>query len=183
MLRVARRKLPGIPFRRGDMRDFVVPGRFDVLTCLFSAIGYLEDDAALSATFARFFAALRPGGVALIEPWLRPVDWRPGGVHLLEAGDRERSVARMNASDRDGEFSIMVMHYLVGDRRGVRHFVEHHRMRLVPHGHLLQLLRRAGFHPRLERSVMPLGRGLLVAVRPAEPPARRSGGSGRRTKP
>src|SRR5688500_292893 len=42
MLEVARRKLPGVPLHEGDMRTFGLERRFDVITSLFSAIGYVR---------------------------------------------------------------------------------------------------------------------------------------------
>ena len=42
MLRVTSKKLPGIPLHRADMRDFSLDRAFDVITCLFGSIGFVE---------------------------------------------------------------------------------------------------------------------------------------------
>jgi len=42
MLRVARAKLPDLPIHEGDMRTFDLGMTFDVVLCLFSAIGYMH---------------------------------------------------------------------------------------------------------------------------------------------
>ncbi|MBI3976084.1 MAG: class I SAM-dependent methyltransferase [Armatimonadetes bacterium] len=51
LLAIARRKHPDVVYHRGDMVRFALGRRFDVVTCLFSAIGY-------ATTLSR----LRPGG-------------------------------------------------------------------------------------------------------------------------
>ena len=43
LLAVARERLPSVPLHSGDMRDFELGRRFDVVTCLFSSIGYFRD--------------------------------------------------------------------------------------------------------------------------------------------
>jgi SAM-dependent methyltransferase len=166
MIRLARAKLPGVPLRRAEMSQLRVAESVDVLTCLFSAIGYLPSEAALLRAFERFYRALRPGGIALIEPWLGPKEYHPGHMHLTEYRSREALIARMNVSSRRGAFSVMDMHYLIGDGRRVHHLVEPHQLRLTPTPRLLQLLRRAGFRARFRRRTWPGGRGLLLAVKP-----------------
>lgn len=53
LLEEARRRLPGLPLHLGDMRDFELGRRFDVITCLFSAIGYVRTRAAFKAAGLR----------------------------------------------------------------------------------------------------------------------------------
>jgi SAM-dependent methyltransferase len=48
-------KLPGMKFHLGDMTNFQLPDKFDVVTCLFSSIGYVK-------TFDLLLAAKRYGG-------------------------------------------------------------------------------------------------------------------------
>lgn len=166
MLDRARKKLPGVPLHRAPMTRFRLREPADVLTCLFSAIGYLPDDRSVLRAFRAFYRALRPGGVALVEPWISPADWKPGRPHLLEYRGRDLMIARMNVSQRHGDVSIMEFHFLIGDRQRVRHVVERHTQRLVAPQHLTGLMRQAGFDARFDRRSMPLGRGLLIGIRP-----------------
>jgi ubiquinone/menaquinone biosynthesis C-methylase UbiE len=41
-LEIARQRNPGVPFHQEDMTDFDLGRRFDVVTCLFSSIGYVK---------------------------------------------------------------------------------------------------------------------------------------------
>lgn len=166
MLRVARRRLPGVRLTVGDMRDFRLPERFDVISCLFSAIGHLRSERELAATFANFARHLQPGGVVIVEPWIDPADFRAGFLHLLTHRTPEVAVARMAFSSRRGRRSAVHYHYLLGRAgRPIEHYEEVDPGLLVPRGRLLRLLRTAGLTARfLPRGLTP-GRGLLVGVR------------------
>lgn len=64
MLALARDRLPGVPLHHGDMLDFDLGRRFDVITCLFSAIGHMKRYADMSeavATAMRLPCAMRRG--------------------------------------------------------------------------------------------------------------------------
>ena len=78
MLAVAAERLPGVPLWPADLSSLTVETPFDVVTCLFSSIGYLPDVAALSAGVARLAAAVAPGGWLLIEPWITPEQAQDG---------------------------------------------------------------------------------------------------------
>ena len=165
MLREARRKLPRIPFVRASMQDFDLGERFDVLTCLFSAIGHVRSERDLRRTLANFARHLNPGGVAIVEPWLTPVEYRAGSVHLGTYGSRRSPIARMNTSQRRGSRSVMDMHYLVADRGRVRHWVERHDLALFDVRTQLAAYRSAGFTVRHMPSRFTTRRGLYVAIR------------------
>jgi hypothetical protein len=63
----ARRRLPDTAFHAGDMRTFELGRRFDVVTCLFSSIGYMHTAAELSTAIERMaghFQTLLEGIVA-----------------------------------------------------------------------------------------------------------------------
>lgn len=108
MLQIARRRLPGIRLVLGDMRSFRVHRRFDVVSCLFSAIGHLPSDRDVRATFANFERHLNPGGIAIVEPWIepsafRPVDSSPGAP---ESRSRGRPMRRVVSSGKSLDYSL-----------------------------------------------------------------------------
>ena len=71
-LTVARRRLPNIQFYHADMTDFELGKRYDVVISLFSAIGELLDIEQVNCAVKTMAKHLKPGGVLIIEPWLRP---------------------------------------------------------------------------------------------------------------
>src|SRR5690606_23672422 len=50
-----------VDYRRGDLREFPVPGPFDAVICWFTSFGYF-DDHDNRRVLAEFFRVLRPGG-------------------------------------------------------------------------------------------------------------------------
>ena len=168
MLRVARRRLgPKVPLFQGDMRRFSLKNRFDVVTCLFSAIGYLGTRSDRDRAIANFYRHLEPGGVALVEGWVLPSRWRGTSVSLDTYADRETTVARVASAWREGNVSVVEFQYLIGERgRRIRHFAEIHRQSLVPASEMLSSFRRAGFRAEVLLGGRYRDRGLYVGVRP-----------------
>jgi ubiquinone/menaquinone biosynthesis C-methylase UbiE len=166
MLRLARRKLPRVRFVRGRMESFRLAERFDVITCLFSAIGYVRSERDLRRTVANFARHLNPGGVVIVEPWLSPEVYRAGEVHVGTYGDPKFPIVRMHLSRRHGNRSMMDMHHLVGTPRGVRHWVEHHDLGMFDVPTFLSAFRGAGLRGRYLRNGLMRQRGVYIAVLP-----------------
>ncbi len=172
MLRVARRRLPGTRLVLADMRTFRLGRTFDVVSCLFSAIGHLDSERDVGTTFANFARHLNPGGVVLVEPWIDPADFRPGYLHVLTQPGPSGTVVRMAFSSRRGHHSVVRYHYLIGKTgHGVRHFEEESIGLLVSRRRLVELMQHAGLTAQFRKVGLPSGRGLLVGVKPA--PGRR----------
>lgn len=74
-IREARKKIGGLPpelisFATGDMRegaDVLSHGPFGAITLLFTSFGYFATDEEHLQTLANFHAALRPGGVFVLD--------------------------------------------------------------------------------------------------------------------
>jgi len=168
MLAIARKRLPGVPFHRGDMRAVDLGRRFDVVSCLFSSIGYMRTRADLERAVACFAQHVRPGGIVVVEPWYVPTAYRPGTVHMdaiSGASRMARHQVRMIVAKRKGRLSVMDAHHLVGTPAGVEHFVERHEMGLFTEAEYAQAFVRAGLEPTYD----PVGisdRGLWLARMP-----------------
>ncbi|MGP8071568.1 MAG: class I SAM-dependent methyltransferase [Thermoplasmata archaeon] len=165
MLRLARRRLPGVRLVRADMRSFALGERFDVVSCLFSAIGYLRNEREIRQAFRAFASHLLPGGVLLIEPWIAPGQYRPGHVSLDVYQDATTKIVRAGTARRRGTTSRIVFDYLLGEEgRGFRHVREVEDLRLVPYRRLRRLLAETGLSVRWV-GPDPKSRGVLVGVR------------------
>ncbi len=170
MLRVARTKLPGVDLRPGDMVDFDWGGRFDAIVCMFSSIGYMTDYDSLGAAYGRFAAHLVPGGVVIVEGWLKPAAFIPGFVGGNAAGDERLQVHRVSTSwlEEGGRVSIVDLHHLVGRPEGVSYFAERHRMGMFTADEHVQALESAGFEAEHHPDLF-MGRGTYVGVRREDP--------------
>ena len=165
MLEVARAKLPGVAFHEGDMLDFNLGRRFDVVASLFSSIGYMRTVERLNQAVASMARHLEPGGLLAIEPWFSPAQWMPGGLHALLVDEPDLKVARMSMSAPPvGNLSVLEFHYLVGDGSGVRHVTERHELGLFEDREYRRAFEQAGLVARFDAEG-PSGRGLYYAVR------------------
>jgi len=77
-LRAARVKNPSGSYIHADMTDFDLGRTYDVVTCLFSAIGYVGTVERLARAIASMARHVRPGAVLIVEPWFTPEQWHPG---------------------------------------------------------------------------------------------------------
>lgn len=80
MLSVARPRVPEVSLVVGDMTTLDLGGQFDAVLCLFSSIGYVRTLDGLQRALAAMARQLAPGGVLVVEPWIRPETWRGGAV-------------------------------------------------------------------------------------------------------
>jgi len=163
MLAVAREKLPGVPLHQADMRSFDLGRTFDVVLSLFSAVGHLADEIELEQAMRHVARHLEPGGVFLLEPWLTPEAYTPGGLHGLFVDKPDVKLARINVSQLSGRTSVFDMHHLVGTPDGVEHFVEHLELTLFPLDSYREALAAAGMAVRFDPGG-PTGRGLFIGV-------------------
>lgn len=69
---------------------------------------------------------VEPGGVVVIEPWLRLEDIRAGHIGFSTVNEPELKLARMNIVRLEGREWHMNMHYLVGTPDGIESFDESH---------------------------------------------------------
>lgn len=164
MLEAAREKYPTLTFHLGDMRNFDLGRQFDVITCLFSSIGYVKTVEALNQTLANFERHLKPGGVLVVEPWFTPADWHPGSIHATFVDEPRLKISRMNTAGQAGNLSFFEFHYLVGTPEGVEHFTERHELGLFTVEESLAAFQACGLD--VQRDPLWLnGRGLYLATK------------------
>ncbi|TDD37561.1 class I SAM-dependent methyltransferase [Actinomadura sp. KC06] len=143
MLMRARERLPGVSIHQADMRDFRLGRTFDVVTCLFTAIGYVPTVADLRSSVACMADHLVPGGVLCIEPWWFPERFIEGYVAGDVAREDGRIVARVSRSTREGAATRMELRFIVADSAGLREFTEIDRISLFTEQEYLDAFARA----------------------------------------
>lgn len=167
MLEVARRNVKGVKFVQADMAALDLGRQFDVITCLFSSIGYMKTYPRLKRAIAAFERHLKPGGALVIEPWFTRATFKPGKVSAGVYGDDELRVARVAVSTVRGILSVMDMHYLVGERdQDVKHYTDRHELAMFEPAKFLRFMRDAGLTPRFLKNGLMQDRGLYVATKP-----------------
>jgi SAM-dependent methyltransferase len=146
MLAEARKRLPkDVPLVEADMRTFSLGRRFDAVVCLFSSIGYMASTDDLRAAIRNMADHLHPGGVLILDGWVRPDAWRPSGsVHVDVAEGDGLTVVRVVRSEHSGRTTHLEMHHLVASPDSVEHLVDHHDLTLFEPADYEEALTAAG---------------------------------------
>jgi SAM-dependent methyltransferase len=166
MLRVARRRLPGVRLRVADYTDFDLGKQFDAVTCLFSAIAHAETLPKFERAVSRMGAHVAPGGVLVIEPWIMPSKYVPGKAGLVQADGGGLKIVRLGYVKRTGKRRVHTeLHYLIRDRRGVKYRKEVFETGMYSDADYRRAFAKAGLVVRSTRGG-PMGRGLYVGVKP-----------------
>ncbi len=165
MLDLARQKHPDIPFHHGDMVDFDLRHRFDVVVCLFSAIGEVKTLPRLRQAIQTMTRHVHPGGVLIIEPWLTPDGYQAGGPHALFVDQPDLKIARMNIRTVEDGVSVLDFHYLVATSEGIERFSERHELGLFTFEEYEEAMRDSRLNVLLDPEGL-MGRGLFIGIRP-----------------
>jgi SAM-dependent methyltransferase len=163
MLRRAWDRFPS-RVHRGDMRNFRLPRRFDAVTCLFHAIGYVESREELHAAIQAMAEHLVPGGVLVVEPWWFPENFLDGYL-AADAGHVEGSaIARVSHTSSQGRHSRLETRYLIARAEGIREVTQVHELMLFTRDEYLQAFDEAGC-PATYYAEGINGRGTFVGVK------------------
>ena len=164
MLALAQRRFPDIAFHQGDMVNFALGRRFDVVTCLFSSIAYTRTEPRLREAISNLAAHLLPGGVLLVGAFFTPQQWIPGHPHAMFVDQPDLKLARLNVSGlEDGNVAILDFHYLVATPDGVEHFTERHELGLFTEEEYQAAFRQAGLEVSYQSEWIE-GRGMYIGT-------------------
>ena len=166
MLALARANEPMLEFFQGSMIDMCYPKTFDVITCLFSSIGYVTTDEALRQTWQTFYNHLNTGGVVVVEPWFSANNYRVGLPFSNHYEDNDLKITRMNVSKRRDDMAILDFHYLVAEKdKAVQYYHDSHEMRLVEPEHMLSFMKAVGFEASFHQEAPFEERGMFFGNR------------------
>jgi SAM-dependent methyltransferase len=155
MLKRAAAKFPETPFHLGDMTTVDLGRRFDVVTCLFRTISFVETVERFRLAILNMARHLETGGLLLVEPFFTPETYWIGHVKMNVTDQPDCKIAWLYVSEREGDVGVMSNHFLVGRPTGVEHFEEEHRMGLFRPSDYREAFDAAG----LELEYDPVGPG------------------------
>lgn len=166
-LRVAQKRLPTLHFIQGDMRDFNLGKKFDVVVCLFSSIGYVHPLSEMEKAIENMAKHLKNGGVLIIEPWLLPGSFNPSKPPYIQKGEvgNDISVVRTtyNIGIR-GNLSIMDMHHLIKGPDVHDEFTEHHELASYSKTEFKSTFEKAGLEFTFDQKGLT-GRGVYIGIK------------------
>lgn len=164
LLKVARQRLPDLPLHQGDMLDFDLGRSFDLVTCLFGSVAYMQSVERYQAAVANMARHVAPGGLLIVEPFIFREDFTPGKITVQTGEAPGLAIARMTSSRVENGTAYFVFNYLVGTSEGVQHLDE---------SHVLGVFTRQDYADALEAHCAQviyddegiMGRGLFVGVK------------------
>ena len=163
-LAIARRRCPRAQFHVADMRRIDLGQRFDVVTCLFSAIAMAaKTEPELRHTVARLAAHLRPGGLLIVEPWFTPETYWTNTITSNTVDQPDLKIVWMYTSTRENNIAVLDTHYLVGRPSGVDYFRERLECALFSDETYRDAMRAAELDVRHEAKAF--GRGMYFGVK------------------
>ncbi len=183
----AKKKFPNNNIVLGDMVDFDMGKTYDVVVCLFSSIGYLQTVEKLNQAIFTMAKHLKPGGVLLVEPWLKAenliednisvdaksqpsnsFDYKLGQVSINSGKKKRLHVVRVGTISRNGIVTSSEMHHMVARDGGkVSHFIELHKLAMFSDEDFSNAFKKSG----LTIEIDPIGltnRRLCVGVMPLD---------------
>jgi SAM-dependent methyltransferase len=141
---IASAKCPEGAFAVGDMTTLDLPGRYDVVTCLFSAIGYARSEAMLRTTVERMRHHLNQGGILLVDPWFEPGQLTDSWITTLVGEGDGVTVCRMSRTAIEGSISRLEFEYLIGRAEGLERRSETHVLGLFTQQEMEAAFKAAG---------------------------------------
>jgi ubiquinone/menaquinone biosynthesis C-methylase UbiE len=161
LLDIARQRNPDVLFHQADMTNFGLGKQYDIVTCLFSSIGYVKTLDKLRCAIRCMTKHLLPNGLLIVEPWFTPSTWRPNTVHAQFIDEPELKIARINTSFVEGRMSIFDLHHLIGTPKGTEHIVEHHELGLFEIDEMRAVFKEQGLAVAYNAEGLT-GRGLFI---------------------
>jgi len=165
MVEYTRTKVPNAVISQGDMVNFNLNRKFDVVICMFSSIGYVKTIDRLKKTIKNFQLHTNQGGFVLVEPWIFPENVKTGLIHVTNVDQPELKISRMAISHVQGQTSRIEFQYLKGTPSAIEHFTEIHDLTLFERSEYETAFQEAGLQVEfLEEGLT--GRGLFIATNP-----------------
>lgn len=161
LIEIARNRCPGVPFHKANMVEFELDRTFDVVTCLFSSIGYVKTRTGLNRAVSAMASHLTSDGLLVIEPWISPERYWVGRLTANHVDQPDLKITWMYVSEIEDNRSIFDIHYLVGTPEGIVHFTERHEMGLFSDIEYQEAFHNAGLSVSYDPDGF-FGRGMYV---------------------
>lgn len=162
LLEIARQKNPNARFEVADMTNFDLRQKYDIVMCLFSAIGYVKTLENVRKTLQCFKDHLSPDGLIIVEPWFTPDGWEAGHLYMKTVESDNLKVCRMSISERVGNLSNLHFEYLIGTTEGIQHETEFHELGLFTVEEMINCFKSVGLEVNYDSTGIS-GRGLYTA--------------------
>lgn len=168
MLQIAKKKYPKLKFYHSDMSTFKLKKRFDIITCLFSAIAHVQDYPTLKKTIKNMSEHLIEGGIIIIEPFVKKSELHVNRPFATFVDKENIKVARLNVTKRKGGKAILDFHYLIATPEGIKYIQDKFPVSLFEPKKVLRIMENLGLRAEFLEDGLMEGRGIYVGVKELE---------------
>ena len=166
MLDIAKRKLKRTKLVAGNMTNFKIGKRFDIVTCLFSSIGYVKTYSNLEKTLKNIYNHLSDKGIVVLDFWFNKSNYFVGLPSMTTYDSPDLKIARLSMSKIKGNISIMEMQYLIAEKnKDIKHFSERHELGLFEYDRIIKIMNKIGFKTYFIKNGLNKKRNICVGVR------------------
>lgn len=145
MLLIAREKVPDVEFISGDMKKLDLGRKFDVLTCMFSAMNYNTTLEEFEVTLNNFYNHLNPGGVIIFDFGLNKENWIEGLVSVDTVVDENFKLARICQSHLENGIFNSNFIFLVKENGKFDFDIDEHTLGVFGLEDIIDLMEKTGF--------------------------------------
>jgi len=146
MLKIARKKVPEADFILGNMKNFELEDKFDVLICIFSAIHYNTNYSELKDTLTNFYKHLEEGGILIYDLSFNNENWIEGLVSIDTVAEEQLKIARICQSQlTNGIFNANFV-FLVKENGEFDFDIDEHQLGVFEIDKVSKLMEEIGFN-------------------------------------
>lgn len=147
MLKIARKRLGrGAELLRADMKNFKLGKKFDVVTCMFSAINYNLGYVDLEKAIDNFYDHLGTPGLVILDVGFFLQMWTPDFLSFDTYKDEKLSIARLSKSalGKNGIADIDML-FLVKENGKMDFDIDEHKLMPFDLKKVRRIMQAAGF--------------------------------------
>jgi SAM-dependent methyltransferase len=170
MISVAKKKVKGVNFYVGDMINFSLKRKFDVITCLYASIAYAKTNLILKKTIKNFADHLEVGGVIIIESFWTMKQYiktrNSSGFHMEIYDGKKIKMARVGISEIKNKLLFRNKMTLLAEKGKKPIYFEDKRVTgLFETEEILLTMRQAGLEAKFIKKGLNYNWGICVGVR------------------
>lgn len=149
MLKIAKVKAKNATFLEGSMQTFKSKEKFDVATCLFTAINYNKNVSDLKATIKNFYGLLNKGGIVIFDLGLiKGQEDKKRGVFIDTYTENDLQIARIsqwNPSKNNPDIHNANFLMLIKDKGKIDFEIDEHELGTFSVEEIKSIMEKVGF--------------------------------------
>jgi ubiquinone/menaquinone biosynthesis C-methylase UbiE len=165
MIDEAKKKTNEVEFKLGDMRTFSLPPKFDVITCLFNSLNYLQNTDDLESTIANFYIHLNKGGIAICELFHEREKIFGEFNQLRTYAGNDLKIVRISELKSIDKCATFDLHYLISEKgKSATYIKETINLNIYTKKEIVETMTKEGFRVKyLQKGFY--GKGLFIGIK------------------